>query len=317
MYTKKNRLSSMLFLFSLLICSPLFATTFYVDATNGSDSNSGTSTSSAWKSAAKAQSTTLQAGDSLLFKRGETFKGPFSIYSSGTAGNPITIGAYGDGERPIISAIGSYNHTFTSQGGNVWKATNPPGALERLASTSQELLRTTSVSNLNAKYNWYFDGNLYLYSVQDISNTVLRYSKTSVGFTVSKRSYLDIQDIRVDGGNRVTFSLSSSSNINLTNVQVGNLSRVAMSAGGNNNVVIDSCVFDSQFTLHYFDAGDETSTQRGTDDALEIGNNSSNIEIKNSLFRNWGHASMNVYADPASGNGIQNVKIHHTLNRII
>ncbi len=312
MTIKTNRLTSILFAFSLLLGAPLFATTFYVDASNGNDSNNGTSTSTAWKSVAKAQQAPLKGGDALLFKRGQTFNGRFSLSYSGSAGNPITIGAYGDGARPVISSLGSYNHTFTSQGGNVWKANTPPSvSIERLGLATTELLKATSLSDLNAKYNWYYDGQLYIYSTQNLSSTVLRYSKESTAFSASNRSYVDIKDIQIDGGNRTSMSLSSTSNVNLINVQAGNFTRVALSIQNTtNNMLIDKCVFDSQFTLDYFDAGTDSSTQRGTDDGVEVGGTTSNIEIKNSLFKDWGHSSINIYGTPGSGD-VKDIKLHH------
>jgi hypothetical protein len=312
MTIKTNRFTSILFIFSLLLGAPLFATTFYVDASNGNDSNNGTSTSTAWKSVAKAQQAPLKGGDALLFKRAQTFNGRFSLSYSGSAGNPITIGAYGDGARPIISSLGSYNHTFTSQGGNVWKANTPPSvSIERLGSATGELLKATSLSDLNAKYNWYYDGQLYIYSTQNLSNTVLRYSKESTAFSASNRSYVDIKDIQIDGGNRTSMSLSSTSNVNLINVQAGKFTRVALSVQNTtSNMLIDKCVFDSQFTLDYFDAGTDSSTQRGTDDGVEVGGTTSNIEIRNSLFKDWGHSSINIYGTPGNGD-VKDIKLHH------
>ncbi len=47
----------------------------YVDATGGSDANNGLSPSSAWKTIDRVNAPTFAPGDSILFKRGETFKG--------------------------------------------------------------------------------------------------------------------------------------------------------------------------------------------------------------------------------------------------
>ena len=47
--------------------------TYYVDATGGSDNNDGTG--APWQTVAKVNATTFQPGDSILFKRGETWTG--------------------------------------------------------------------------------------------------------------------------------------------------------------------------------------------------------------------------------------------------
>jgi hypothetical protein len=50
----------------------------------------------------KANSATLRAGESLLFKRGCSFQGPLNANWRGTSSAPVFIGTYGDGAAPII-----------------------------------------------------------------------------------------------------------------------------------------------------------------------------------------------------------------------
>jgi len=78
-------------------------TTYYVDAVAGSDSAAGTTTGTAWRTLAKVNATTFSAGDVIQFKRGQTWTGQLHPLGSGSAGSPITIGAYGSGTaRPTI-----------------------------------------------------------------------------------------------------------------------------------------------------------------------------------------------------------------------
>lgn len=79
------------------------ASTYYVDSVGGNDANSGLSTARAIKSLSKASSLNLQPGDSVLFKRGEIFKGTLTIKNSGTASARIVYSAYGSGSLPLIS----------------------------------------------------------------------------------------------------------------------------------------------------------------------------------------------------------------------
>lgn len=78
-------------------------TTYYVDSAAGSDSASGTSTSTAWKTLTKVNAVTFQPGDKILFKKGGSWNGQLHPLGSGSAGNPITIDAYGSGSRPLIN----------------------------------------------------------------------------------------------------------------------------------------------------------------------------------------------------------------------
>ena len=78
------------------------AKTYYVSSSGGSDAYSGLSPASAWRTIAKVNSTTLQPGDTVLFKCGDTFQGEVSS-ESGALNNPIVFGAYGTGQKPVIS----------------------------------------------------------------------------------------------------------------------------------------------------------------------------------------------------------------------
>lgn len=88
------------------------ATTYYVDATAGVDSNSGTSTAAAWKTTAKVVGASFAAGDNILFKRGESWAGYITVNASGASGTPITFGAYGTGALPLIDGT-TYSNTFS------------------------------------------------------------------------------------------------------------------------------------------------------------------------------------------------------------
>ena len=80
--------------------------TYYVDATGGSDSNDGLTTSSPWKSLTKINATTFQPGNLILFKTGEAWTGKLSPKGSGTSGNPVVIDQYGTGNKPLIDGNG-------------------------------------------------------------------------------------------------------------------------------------------------------------------------------------------------------------------
>lgn len=82
-------------------------TTYYIDSVNGNDSNSGTTTTTPWKSLSKVNGTVFQPGDSILFKAGSSWTGHLKPQGSGSAGNPIVIGMYGTGNKPLIQGAGA------------------------------------------------------------------------------------------------------------------------------------------------------------------------------------------------------------------
>ncbi|HVA11436.1 MAG TPA: right-handed parallel beta-helix repeat-containing protein, partial [Candidatus Dormibacteraeota bacterium] len=78
--------------------------TYYVSP-NGSDSNSGTSASSPWKTVTKVDNSCPQPGDTVLFQGGQTFSDTdLRPPCSGTSGNPITYASYGSG-RAILTDV--------------------------------------------------------------------------------------------------------------------------------------------------------------------------------------------------------------------
>ncbi|MDQ0595789.1 hypothetical protein QF037_000134 [Streptomyces canus] len=90
-------------------------TSFYVDPTNGSDSNSGTSTSTAFKTIAKARDAvrtvnSAMSGDIVVNLRGGTYPltSPvdFTSADSGTNGHNVIYKAYGS-ETPVVSSAKS------------------------------------------------------------------------------------------------------------------------------------------------------------------------------------------------------------------
>lgn len=80
--------------------------TFYVDSKEGSDKNDGMSPKTAFKSLSKVNSKYYQPGDSILFKSGCSFNGSLNIKGYGEADARVTIGSYGSGSKPKISARG-------------------------------------------------------------------------------------------------------------------------------------------------------------------------------------------------------------------
>ncbi len=86
------------------------ASTYYVDncVNTGSDSYDGkeqahtTGTTGPWLTIAHVNAQTFNPGDSVLFQGGCTWREQLTPPSSGSAGSPITFGAYGSG-RPILS----------------------------------------------------------------------------------------------------------------------------------------------------------------------------------------------------------------------
>jgi len=113
----------MKYIFSLIliVCSIATSATDYYVSSAGNDAANGLSESTAWKTIGKVNSafSAFQPGDRILFRRGDTFYGTLKVTRSGLAGNPITIGAYGSGNRPVISGFTTIS-SWTNEGGGIF-----------------------------------------------------------------------------------------------------------------------------------------------------------------------------------------------------
>lgn len=190
-----------------LACLPVTrATTFYVDATYGNDVNPGTSESAPWQTISKVKSFGLAAGDFVLFKRGEAWHEELVIKQDGAQGAPITFGAYGTGEKPIISAadiVSDWETTGSLM--NVWQAV--ADTKTRMVIFDNTLgIEENSLSGLDSEREWYWQsGVLFIYSNSDPGRAF-----TTPGIEVGKRdnailghsrNYYTIDGLHLRGAN--------------------------------------------------------------------------------------------------------------------
>ncbi len=110
------------FVILVLFASTANATNYYISST-GNDANAGTSITAAWKTIARVNIffSSMAAGDSILFKRGEIFYGAIIVNKSGSSTKPIIISAFGTGARPVITGLTDVTG-WVSVGGNLWRS---------------------------------------------------------------------------------------------------------------------------------------------------------------------------------------------------
>lgn len=124
--TTKSRFCLALF---LSLSFSVHATNYYL-AAYGNDGNNGTSPSSPWQTISRLNSVagSLRPGDNVYFNRGDVFYGGLNLTSSGAAGFPITISAYGSGAKPLITGFTTVT-SWNNLGGNVWESSNSISSL--------------------------------------------------------------------------------------------------------------------------------------------------------------------------------------------
>jgi len=144
------------------------ATTYYVSSSQGNDGNAGTSASAPWQTLAHVNAQTFNAGDTILFNRGDVWNESLTPPSSGASGNPITFDAYGVGAPPNFT--GYYEvpaSAWINVTGNAWKAPLPAGYTTvnfcLFGSIWGQKVPAAS-SNLAAQWDFYLAaGSLYVY----------------------------------------------------------------------------------------------------------------------------------------------------------
>ena len=140
-------------LFYILLTQYAFPSTYYVSNT-GNDENTGLSEFEAWYSLDKVNSYNFNPGDSVLFKRGDLWRGQL-IPKSGDDTGHIYYGAYGEGEKPLF--LGSVNVSAESHWinieDNIWST-------QSLTTSDIEIMPNPSFDTDENHWNFYTHNNV-------------------------------------------------------------------------------------------------------------------------------------------------------------
>ena len=198
---------SFVFLWLFLEVPEGWGTTYYVDATTGSDTYSGTSPSLSWKTISKVNGSRFNPGDQILFKRGELWREQLAVPSSGLEGNLITFGAYGGGDPPVMSGANRVAE-WTPYSGNLWQASVPTQP-HVVIFDSAKGKKQPSIADVNSERAWYWENQiLYVYSTSNpgsrFTNPGIQVGERGACITLHYRRYVRIQDLRLTGANSTT-----------------------------------------------------------------------------------------------------------------
>jgi hypothetical protein len=192
---KLNRRFEVLGWFLIFVALPFSghaATTYYVDASCGGDTLAGTSAVTAWQTLGRVSNpgsytppVTYQAGDTVLFKRGEIWRDQGYV---GGVFNNITFGAYGTGPKPVISGAQTITG-WTPAGGNVWQVNMAYGPV---AMTFNGTMVIYSDNSPPTAGQWSYDGTngiVYLNSAVDPNSNTVDAALGNYGIYMSNPSY--------------------------------------------------------------------------------------------------------------------------------
>ena len=141
-----------------------YSMNFYVKST-GNDNNTGLSDAQAWSTIAKVNASFFAPGDTIFFKKGDTWRETLTVSSSGTTGKSIVITSYGTGDNPIITGS-DLVMSWSKHDINIWKATITKQP--NIVYFNNEKRNTKATHECAHPYEWYWVSNvLYLYAPGD------------------------------------------------------------------------------------------------------------------------------------------------------
>ena len=248
---------------------------YYLSSSTGNDNNNGSQTQP-WKTLSKISNTTLGPGDTVYFKKGDTFRGHYVVNGSGTEGNPITFKSYGSGNQPVISGS---DH---DDGGGDYREAILVENEDNMIFEDLEIQnhRTTSRSNV---------GDLVSFGIQVISSS----AGTKNNFTFRDMTFKNVYGLSwVDPGDQDAFNA----------FEVSGLTFKSSWAGIINDVVVEDSYFTDlqRIGIHIKNTSGKTSDKRNTNivvrrnDFFQIGGTcvlpirTENCLIENNIFNQPG-----------------------------
>ena len=212
---------------------------YYLSSSTGNDNNNGSQTQP-WKTLSKISNTTLGPGDTVYFKKGDTFRGHYVVNGSGTEGNPITFKSYGSGNQPVISGSDHDN------GGGDYREAILVENEDNMIFEDLEIQnhRTTSRSDV---------GDLVSFGIQVISSS----AGTKNNFTFRDMTFKNVYGLSwVDPGDQDAFNA----------FEVSGLTFNSSWAGIINDVVVEDSYFTDlqRIGIHIKNTSGKTSDKRNT-----------------------------------------------------
>ena len=225
------------------------AATYYVDGALGDDGNSGLSVDDAWGTLDAVDAESFGPGDTILFRRDLEYRGVLRVSGNGNPGNPISVGAYGEGAQPIINGA-ALIQGWAWKSGNVYESVLDHRA-EQVFFNGVRGMKKSTEAELVAHGDWMWQSDvLRVYHVGPPQKV-----EASVDlFTVLllNQRWIELRDLHVRFGLHPIW-MASTRSVTLENLTVdsgagfaGVFMRVDTSNGGRFNTIRNCRIFDTQ-----------------------------------------------------------------------
>ena len=266
-----------LFCVGLLFSIAGYTATYYV-SNSGSDSNNGQSENSPWQTLTKVNSSSLAAGDAVLFKSGDSWYGQL-VPKSGSSSARITYGAYGSGNKPLIHASLTKMDTndWVDQGSNKWRSasTYPAEIGNVFLNGSMSGVRTYSDGALTAQGFFYYNTSSKYITIYSKGNPASYYSDLKllsavILVSMNDKSNINIKDLNLSytsGYSVVGNGVSGITLSNLTMTWIGGQTQSGEVRKGNavefwNNcqdALVENCTVGEVFDAGLSNQGDNAN----------------------------------------------------------
>jgi parallel beta-helix repeat protein len=301
--------STVITLFSL----SSFATVYYVDSAAGKDTNSGTSTSAPWKTLAKVSSHSYVAGDQILLKAGDTWREQISVRSSGASGKPITYGAYGSGNQPVINGADLVGN-WSGYSGYIYRA-SIAWAPTHVWYNGTLLTKATGISGVNAAGKWYYSSSsLYVWAPGNVNPTghAVEADRRSRAFDIASHSYITINGISMKNSTSQFVAAWNAGHVTVQNSTMKNAWIAVYAQAASPYLVVDHCTFavDSGYVGRDFVLVSSTTADNPVVSNNVIGNINGYVVI---MFNDVSNAQAYNNTMTGSGGGIETASTTRTV----
>ncbi len=316
----------------LFLLSTLQGTNYYIDATDGDDSNDGLTPATAWQTLSSLTSITFdpQPGDTIFLQRGETWRvDPLQVLFSGLPDAPITFTNYGAAtdSLPLITSIATLPGSdlagsWTEVSPGIWSMDldlNPSRVLlnqqEVLVANSLAEVGTTDAVGALSKWFWADDSTFYL---QETMNPALAYgtgiegSQSPISVFGFFSSHLVFDGLDIEGGSLYSVALFSVDSSEVKNCKIGRNAAAGVGILGNifggpddpsTRVMITDNLIDSGFEITH-----GPGAARGCRSGLQIILSGEFCTISGNVFRNWAETGFDLQgASPLFGGANNNL----------
>ncbi len=210
-------------------------TTYYI-SNDGDDNNSGKSTSAPIKTIAKLKTLSLNSGDTVLFRRGDTFRTDSRI----NVITGVTYSAYGSGAKPkIYGSVKNYadSSNWTTTDGNIWVTDIDADNAANVVFNDGESAgyRKNALTGLTENGDFYFNSDtskLYLFmnqvnpgvkfdSIEISSSEYLFYGIGSDASSSLYKKNIKITNLDLRYATTHAIYLAFVENININNCEIG------------------------------------------------------------------------------------------------